>query len=98
MWKLLTAVTAEEMYNYPEREKILPEEQKRCKEGRRRTKDQLLINKMVLTDCKKRYTNISMAWVDYRKAYHLAPHSWLNECMEMFGIGENLKTFLQKSM
>ena len=25
-------------------------------------------------------------------------NSWINECMEMFGIAENLRTILQKSM
>ena len=39
-----------------------------------------------------------MTCIDYRKAYDLVPHSWVNECMEMFGIAENLRTFLQKSM
>ena len=39
-----------------------------------------------------------MTWIDYRKAYDLVPHSWVNECMEMFGIAENLRTFLQKKM
>ena len=39
-----------------------------------------------------------MAWIDYRKAYDLVPHSWVNECMEMFRIAQNLRTFLQKSM
>ena len=96
--ELLTGVIAEEMYNYLEPEKILPEEQKRFERGSRGTKDQLLIDKTVLKDCKKRHTNLSMAWIDYRKAYDLVPHSWVNECMEMFGIAENLRTFLQKSM
>ena len=58
MWKLLTGVIAEEMYNYLEREKILPEEQKGCKRGSRGTKDQLLIDKTVLKDCKKRHQSI----------------------------------------
>ena len=98
MWKLLTGVIAEEMYNYLEREKILPEEQKGCRRESRGTKDQLLIDKTVLKDCRKRHNNLSMAWIDYRKAYDLVPHSWVNECMEMFGIAENLRTFLQKSM
>ena len=53
---------------------------------------------MVLKDCRKRHTNLSMAWIDYRKAYDLVLHSWVNECMGMFGIAENLRTFLQKSM
>ena len=98
MWKLLTGVIAEKMYNYLEREKILPEEQKGCKRGSRETKDQLLIDKTVLKDCRKRHTNLSMAWIDYRKAYDLVPHSWVNELMEMFEIAENLRTFLQKGM
>ena len=71
MWKLLAEMIAEEMYNYLEREKILPEEQKRCKRGSRGTKDQVSIDKTVLKDCKKRHTNLSMAWIDYRKAYDL---------------------------
>ena len=64
MWKLLTEVIAEEMYNYLEREKILPEEQKRCKRGSRGPKDQLLIDKTVLKNCKKRHTDLSMAWIE----------------------------------
>ena len=98
LWKLLTGVIAEDMYNYLEREKILSKEQKVCKRGSRGTKDQLLIDKTVLKDCKKRHTNISMAWIDYRKAYDLVPHSWVHECMEMLGKAENFRTFLQKSM
>ena len=91
---LLTGVIAEEMYNYLEREKILLEQQKGCKRGSRGTKDQLLIDKTVLKDCKKRHTNLFMTWIDYRKAYDLVPHSSVNDCMEMFGIAENLRTFL----
>ena len=51
-------VIAEEMYNYLEREKFLPEEQKGCKRWSRGTKDQLLIDKTVLKDCKKRHQSI----------------------------------------
>ena len=98
MWKLLTGVIAEEMYIYLEREKILPEEQKRCKRGSRGTKDQLLIDKTILKGCKKRQTNLSMAWIDYRNANNFVPHSWVNESMEMFGTTENSRTILQKSM
>ena len=37
-----------------------------------------------------------MAWINYRKAYDLVPQSWVNECMKMFGIAENLRTFFAK--
>ena len=70
MWKLLTGVIAESIYGYLERNNILPEEQKGCKRKSRGTKD-LLIDKMILQDCKKGYKNLAMAWIDYRKAYYL---------------------------
>ena len=57
-----------------------------------------MIDKTVLKDCKKRHTDLSMAWIDYRKTYDLVPHSWVNECIKMFRIAENLRTFLQKIM
>ena len=53
---------------------------------------------MILKDCKKRHTNLSIPWIDYRKAYDPVLHSWVNECMEIFRTAENLRTFLQKSM
>ena len=39
-----------------------------------------------------------MAWIDNRKAYDLVSHGRVNECMEMFGIAKNLRTFLKKKM
>ena len=90
VWKLLTGVTAEEIYDYLEQEKLLLEEQKGCGRGSRGTKDQLLIEKTVLKDCKKKHINLSMAWIDYKKAYDFVTQSWINECMELFGIADNV--------
>ena len=86
MWKLLTGMIAEETYNDLERKKLLPGEQIASKRGSRETKDKLLIVKTVLKDCKKRHTNLSMAWIDCKKAYEFVLQSWMNECMEMFGL------------
>ena len=98
MGKLSTGAIAEEMYDYLEQEKLLPEEQKECRRGSRGTKDQLLIDKTVLKDCEKRHTNLSMIWIDYKKAYDFVPHVCINECMELFGIADNVRNFLEKSM
>ena len=78
MVKRLTELIAEKMYDYLAPEKLLPEEQKGCRRGRRGTKDQLLINKTVLKDSKKRHTNLSMAWIDYKKAYDFVSHGRIN--------------------
>ena len=81
-----------------ENENLFPEEQKGCRRKSRGTKDQLLIDKAVLKDCRKRRTNLAMAWIDYRKAYDFVPHSWILACLNMLGIAENVRSFLEKSM
>ena len=65
MWKLMTGTIADEMYEYLENEHLLPDEQKGCRRKSRGTKDQLLIDKTILKDCRKRHTNLAMAWIDY---------------------------------
>ncbi|XP_074616678.1 uncharacterized protein LOC141876074 [Acropora palmata] len=89
----MTGVIAEVMYKHLEG--ILPEEQKGCRRRSRGTKDQLLIDKAILKDCKRRHTNLAMAWIDYRKAYDMVPHSWIGECLEMFGIAVNIDSLVQ---
>ena len=77
MWKLLTGILGNEIYEFIDKNNIFPEEQKGCKRKSRGTKDQLLIDKAVLKDCKVRKTNLGMAWIDYRKAFDMVPGSAL---------------------
>ena len=75
MWKLMTSTLANNIYVYLEETSLLPSEQKGCRRKSRGTKDQLLIDQMILRVCKRRHTNLAMAWLDYRKAYDMVPHS-----------------------
>ena len=98
MWKLLTGVLAGQMYAFLDEHNKLPQEQKGCRKKSSGTKDQILIDKMILQDCKQKHKNLAMAWVDYRKAYDLVPHSWILECLELAGISENIKNFIDNSL
>ena len=98
LWKLLTGIIADDLYSYLEQASFLPWEQKGCRRGSRGTKDQLLIDKMILKNCKKRLTSLAVAWIDYRKAYDMVPHSWIEKCMDMFGVAVNIKSFISESM
>ena len=39
-----------------------------------------------------------MTWIDCKKAYDMVPHSWIKECLDLFGVAENIKTLLINSM
>ena len=83
MYKLLTGIIAEDLYSHIEDQQLFPDEQKSCKKRSRGTKDRLIIDKTVLKDCSNRKTNLAMAWIDYKKAYDMASHSWIMECLDM---------------
>ena len=34
----------------------------------------------------------------HKKTYDLVPHSWISECLEMFGIANSVQDFLNNSM
>ena len=98
MWKLMTRIIANSVYEYLEMYNLLPVEQKGCRRNSRGTKDQLLIDKRLLNDCKKRHTNLGRAWIDYKKAYDMIPHSWLLKSLGLVQVSENIVEFIRKSM
>ena len=72
--------------------------QKGCQQGSFGAKDQLLIDKLLTEDCKTRHRRLSMAWVDYKKAYASVPHSWLLQCLQLHKISRVLYSFLSRVM
>ena len=98
MWKLLTGMIAEDMYTHLEGRGVLPEEQKGCKKGSRGTNDLLYIDQQILREVKRRKKNLATAWIDYKKAYDNVPHSWIQECLRLFGIADNVVSLLDQSM
>ena len=98
MWKLLSGIFAERVYDHLKSIDVLPAEQKGCRKQSRGTKDQLLIDKAVLLKAKKKRVNLAMAWVDYKKAYDMVPHSWLLEVTKMMGVAPNVRELMENSM
>ena len=67
------------------RRQILPQEVK----SSRRTKDLLYTDRAVIKEVKSRNKYLAMAWIDYKNAYDMVPHSWIMECLDLFGVTEN---------
>ena len=79
---MLTGITGESVFL--ESEKVLSEEQQVCRKNSRGANGQLMIDKMVMMNCKRRLTDLCVAWIDYKKAYGMVPHSWTLTCLRIF--------------
>lgn len=72
--KFLTRVTAEKQYEHLESQKQLPTGQEGYRKGRRDFSDQLLIDKMIINNCKGGLSSLSISWIDYEKnTYNIIP-------------------------
>jgi len=91
-------VIAKHVYGHVDRNDLLPDKQKGCRRNSWGTKDQLLIDKMVLKNCRRRHMNLNIAWIDYKKVYGMVPHSWIRESVALVGIADNIKRLLKNSM
>ena len=98
IYKTLTGILTDRIYNHVTENGMLEKQQKGCIRKTLGTKDQLLINKAITENSKKRQTNLSMAWIDYKKAYDSIPHSWIKKVISMYKIAPNIIKFLEESM
>ena len=60
---------------------LMEGEQRGAKSGCSGTVDNLLIDRMVTQDCHRGKRNLSMAWIDVKKAFDSVDHEWLAEMM-----------------
>jgi hypothetical protein len=96
--KLMTSITSRRMQKYMDDENLMPKEQKGCCSGSKGYKDQLLISKAILQECKRRKKNLCMAWIDYQKAFDRVPRSWIIKSLELIGINNKVTSFAKKVM
>jgi len=60
-------------------------------------KDQL-ISKVIYEDCKRRNKNLSIAWIDYQKAFDCIPRSWVEKSTELVGVNNKIVRFCKFSV
>ena len=91
IWKLLTGIISDKTYDHLEGQKG---SRRKCQGA----KDQLLIDRCILQNCRKTKTNLSMAWVEYKKDCNMVPHSWIITTMGMVGLADNIIGLIKQSM
>ena len=77
---------------------LFPTEQKGCRRESYGCRDQLLINQMIIEDCKSKHRNLSMTWIDYRKVFDSVPRSWILKVLDLFKISPVSINFLKVNM
>ena len=98
MYKILTSIITDRIYNFLDKNNILPPEQKGCRKASYGCKDQLLINKMILEEVKTKKRNLSTAWIDYKKAFDSVPHSWILKTLEIYKVCPTITSFIAQTM
>ena len=98
MCKLQTGIIANNVFEYLDEHHFLPNDQKGCRHNSRCTKDQLLIDKTILKNRKMECKNLALAWVDYKRAFGMAPYSWIVECLHLVNVSKNIINSIKTSM
>ena len=97
-FKILTSVNTDILCSHLEKEAIMTPEQRGRKKDYYGCKDQLMINNVILENCKERKRNWSTAWIDYMVAYDIVSYSWILKCLQMHKILPVLITFIEESI
>ena len=81
MYKWFTSCMLKPMNQHLDKYALIEGEQRGAKVGCSGTIDNLLIDRTVCEDNKRNKRNLSMAWIDVKKAYDSVDHKWLVEMM-----------------
>ena len=98
MYKILSSIVTSRMSHHINANKIIPKEQKGNASNTYGTIDQLIMNKMVMNNVKLKQRNILTAWIDYKKAFHFAPHDWIIKTLKIHKFDPITTKFLRKTM
>ena len=97
-WKLLTFIFTDQIYTHVTENNTIPLEQKGVRRKARGCKDQLLLDKKITEDAKKKKKNLSLMWIDYKKVYDSVPHLWIQEFMQIYKFNTHITNFITHRM
>lgn len=97
-YKIFTSIITQKVSAHIDKYNVLCKEQHGCRRHAKGCKEALIIDSIIASQAKTRNRNISIAWIDYRKAYDSVPHSWLKSILEIYKIDTKLRIMLENLM
>jgi hypothetical protein len=56
------------------------------------------MSKAIYEDCRRRDKDLSIAWIDYQKAFDSVPHSWMEKSIALVGVNSKTVRFSKLPM
>ncbi|KAI5742241.1 hypothetical protein M8J77_004984 [Diaphorina citri] len=98
IYKILSSIVKTKVYEHVVHNNILASEQNGARTKSRGSKESLAIDTIITKQARIKCKDLSVGWVDYRKAYDSVPHSWLLKVLEIYKIDPLIIDFLKLSM
>ncbi|XP_044751674.1 uncharacterized protein LOC123311671 [Coccinella septempunctata] len=98
VYKILTGVLTKNINKHLREHNLMTEEQGGCRARTKGCKELLVMDHIITKQARKKLRNISVAWVDYRKAFDSVPHTWLLKVLEMHGISKKVIELMRHLM
>lgn len=98
LYKLLTSVVGLHIEQHLTNNKILATEQNGCRKGSQGSRELLVIDTTITHQARTKQRSLSVAWIDYRKAFDSVPHSWLIKTLEIYKIDEKIINLFKSIM
>lgn len=98
VYKIFTSLIEKDIARHLHANNVLAREQNGSRKGSRGCTEWLVIDSVVARQASKSKRNISIAWIDYKKAFDSVPHSWLLKVMEIYKIDPSLINVLKSLM
>lgn len=98
VYKVLTSIIATKLDEHLKENELLLTEQGGCRKGSRGCKELLIIDNIVSKHVKRKSHNLSVGWIDFRKAFDSIPHSWLQRTLQLYKVHPAIINFLTTCM
>lgn len=98
VYKIFTTILARSITQHIKQNNLLAYEQNGCKKNARGCKELLAIDVITGEQARRKKRNISIAWIDYKKAFDSVPHSWLLRVLDIYKINQAVKMCLHQLM
>lgn len=98
VYKIFTAAIEQKIRAHLDTHNILSYQQNGCRPGSQGSREWLVVDSIITNHARRKKRNLSVAWIDYRKAFDSVPHSWLLRVLGIYKVHHQVIQCLRELM